>query len=97
MPSIVDNLSVRKVCVDDFAIMFMIFQAVQSLIRLAVQNLIFSVSNVAVMHPGHVYPNIKVISRDGAQIYANVSEKSHLGVVQVSDRCNIIMVWQREV
>lgn len=49
------------------------------------------------MHPGHVYPNIKVISRDGAQIYANVSEKSHLGVVQVSDRCNIIMVWQREV
>ena len=31
-----------------------------------------------------------MISRDGAQIYANASEKSHPGVVQVSDRFHMI-------
>jgi transposase len=36
------------------------------------------------------YPNIEVISRDGAQIYASAARGAHPGVVQISDRFHLI-------
>lgn len=31
------------------------------------------------------YPNIEVVSRDGAQLYANAAERSYPGIVQVME------------
>lgn len=36
------------------------------------------------------YPNITVISRDGAQIYANASTKAHPSAIQVTDRFHLL-------
>lgn len=36
------------------------------------------------------YPNITVISRDGAQIYANASTRAHPSAIQVSDRFHLV-------
>jgi len=36
------------------------------------------------------YSNIEVVSRDGAQLYANAADRSHPGIIQVSDRFHII-------
>lgn len=92
MPSIVDNLSVRKVCVDDFAIRkrFSYGTVMVDLETHRIIDLIPTRNTEEVRAWLAIYPNIEMISRDGAQIYANASEKSHPGVVQVSDRFHII-------
>ena len=92
MPSIVDNLSVRKVCVDDFAIRkrFSYGTVMVDLETHRIIDLIPTRNTEAVRAWLATYPNIEVISRDGAQIYANASKGSHPGVVQVSDRFHII-------
>lgn len=92
MPSIVDNLSVRKVCVDDFAIRkrFSYGTVMVDLETHRIIDLIPTRNTEEVRAWLATYPNIEMISRDGAQIYANASEKSHPGVVQVSDRFHII-------
>ena len=92
MPSIVDNLSVRKVCVDDFEIRkrFSYGTVMVDLETHRIIDLIPTRNTEAVRAWLATYPNIEVISRDGAQIYANASKGSHPGVVQVSDRFHII-------
>ena len=92
IPSIVDNLSVRKVCVDDFAIRkrFSYGTVMVDLETHRIIDLIPTRKTEEVRAWLATYPNIEVISRDGAQIYANASEKSHPGVVQVSDRFHMI-------
>ena len=92
MPSIVDNLSVRKVCVDDFAIRkrFSYGTVMVDLETHRIIDLIPTRNTEEVRAWLATYPNIEVISRDGAQIYANASEKSHPGIVQVSDRFHMI-------
>lgn len=84
MPSIIDNLSVRKICVDDFAIRKRFSYGT------VMVDLIPTRNTEEVRAWLATYPNIEVISRDGAQIYANASEKSHPGIVQVSDRFHMI-------
>lgn len=37
------------------------------------------------------YPNITVISRDGAQIYANASSTAHPSAIQVTDRFHLLL------
>lgn len=92
MPSIVDNLSVRKVCVDDFAIRkrFSYGTVMVDLETHRIIDLIPTRNTEEVRAWLATYPNIEVISRNGAQIYANASEKSHPCVVQVSDRFHMI-------
>ena len=36
------------------------------------------------------YPNIQVISRDGAQTYASAAVNSHPGALQISDRFHLL-------
>ena len=36
------------------------------------------------------YPNIQVISRDGAQTYASAAANSHPGALQISDRFHLL-------
>jgi len=92
MPSIIDNLSVRKICVDDFAIRkrFSYGTVMVDLETHRIIDLIPTRNTEEVRAWLATYPNIEVISRDGAQIYANASEKSHPGIVQVSDRFHMI-------
>lgn len=92
MPSIVDNLSVRKVCVDDFAIRkrFSYGTVMVDLETHRIIDLIPTRNTEEVRAWLATYPNIEVISRDGAQIYANASEKSHPAVIQISDRFHMI-------
>ena len=35
------------------------------------------------------FPNIKIVSRDGSQVYAKAIRAAHLEVMQVSDQFNI--------
>lgn len=92
MPSIVDNLSVRKVCVDDFAIRKR-FSYGTVMVDLETHRIIDMIPSRDVRDVKEwldLYPNIEIISRDGAQIYATAGNKSHPGAVQVSDRFHLI-------
>lgn len=40
------------------------------------------------------YPNLKVISRNGAQTYASAVRSNHLNAVQISDRFHLIKKYQ---
>lgn len=71
-------MSVRKVCVDDFAIRkrFSYGTVIVDLETHRIIDLIPTRNTEEVRAWLATYPNIEVISRDGAQIYANASEKS---------------------
>lgn len=92
MPSIVDNLSVRKVCVDDFAIRkrFSYGTVMVDLETHRIIDMIPSRDTRDVKKWLDLYPNIEIISRDGAQIYAVAGHNSHPGAIQVSDRFHLI-------
>lgn len=92
MPSIVDNLSVRKVCVDDFAIRkrFSYGTVMVDLETHRIIDMIPSRDTREVKEWLDLYPNIEIISRDGAQIYAVAGHNSHPGAIQVSDRFHLI-------
>lgn len=92
MPSIVDNLSVRKVCVDDFAIRkrFSYGTVMVDPETHRIIDMIPSRDTRDVKKWLDLYPNIEIISRDGAQIYAVAGHNSHPGAIQVSDRFHLI-------
>ena len=92
MPSIVDKPSVKKVCVDDFALRkrFSYGTVVVDLESHKIIDLIPTRNTDKVKKWLSEYPNIEVVSRDGAQLYANAAERFHPGIVQVSDRFHII-------
>lgn len=92
MPSIVDKSSVKKVCVDDFALRkrFSYGTVMVDLESHKIIDLIPTRNTNEVKEWLSKYPNIEVISRDGAQLYANAAERSHPGITQVSDRFHII-------
>ena len=92
MPSIVDKSSVKKVCVDDFALRkrFSYGTVMVDLESHKIIDLIPTRNTNEVKEWLSKYPNIEVISRDGAQLYANAAERSHPGIIQVSDRFHII-------
>ena len=92
MPSIVDKSSVKKVCVDDFALRkrFSYGTVMVDLESHKIIDLIPTRNTNEVKEWLSKYPNIEVISRDGAQLYANAEERSHPGITQVSDRFHII-------
>lgn len=92
MPSIVDNFSVKRVCVDDFALRkrFSYGTVMVDLDTHRIIDLIPSRDTAKVEEWLKKFPNIEVISRDGAQIYAHAVQKAHPSVVQVSDRFHLI-------
>lgn len=92
MPSIVDKSSVKKICVDDFALRkrFSYGTVMVDLENHKIIDLIPTRNTAEVKEWLSEYPNIEIVSRDGAQLYANAAEKSHPGIVQVSDRFHII-------
>ena len=82
MPSIVDKSSVKKVCVDDFALRkrFSYGTVMVDLESHKIIDLIPTRNTNEVKEWLSKYPNIEVISRDGAQLYANAAERSHPGI-----------------
>ena len=92
MPSIVDNFSVKRVCVDDFALRkrFSYGTVMVDLDTHRIIDLISSRDTDDVRVWLKKFPHIEVVSRDGAQIYAHAAQKAHPDVVQISDRFHLI-------
>ena len=92
MPTTVDKSTVKKICVDDFALRkrFSYGTVMVDLDTHRIIDLIPSRDVADIMKWLAEYPNIEVVSRDGAQIYASAAEGVFPGVMQVSDRFHII-------
>ncbi len=92
MPSIVDKSSVTKVCVDDFALRkrFSYGTVMVDLESHRIIDLIPSRETADVAKWLAAFPNIQVVSRDGAAIYSSAAADSHPDAVQVSDRFHLI-------
>ena len=91
MPSIVDKSSITKVCVDDFALRkrFSYGTVMVDLESHRIIDLIPSRETADVAKWLAAFPNIQVVSRDGAAIYSSAAD-SHPDAVQVSDRFHLI-------
>ena len=92
MPAIVDKTLITKVCVDDFA-----FRKRYSYGTVMVDfethriiDIIASRETKRVEEWLNSYPNLQVISRDGAQTYSSASSNSHPDALQVSDRFHLL-------
>lgn len=92
MPSIVDKASVKKVCVDDFALRkrFSYGMVMVDLDSHRIIDLIPSRETAEVSRWLATFPNIQVVSRDGATSYSSASADSHPTAIQVSDRFHLI-------
>lgn len=92
MPSIVDKTSVKKVYVDDFALRkrFSYGTVMVDLESHRIIDMIPSKETIDVSRWLATFPNIQVISRDGASTYSSAATDSHPGAVQVSDRFHLI-------
>ena len=92
MPSIVDKACVRKVCVDDFALRkrFSYGTVMVDLESHRIIDMIPSRETVDVSRWLATFPNIQVVSRDGASAYSSAATDSHPEAVQVSDRFHLI-------
>ena len=93
MPAIVDKSSITKVCVDDFALRKRFSYGTVMIIDLErhrIIDLIPSRETADVTNWLATFPNIQVISRDGAATYSSVAKGSHPDAVQVSDRFHLI-------
>jgi transposase len=92
MPTIVDKSLVTKVCVDDFALRkrYSYGTVMVDLDTHRIIDIIDSRETTKVADWLKTYPNLKVISRDGAQTYASASTNSHPNALQVSDRFHLL-------
>ena len=92
MPSIVDKSSITKVCVDDFALRKRLSYGTVmiDLESHRIIDLIPSMETADVTNWLATFPNIQVISRDGAATYSSAAKGSHPDAVQVSERFHLI-------
>ena len=92
MPSLVDKSSVRMVCVDDFALRkrFSYGTVMVSLENHRIIDMIPSRETSAVEKWLSTFPNIEVVSRDGASTYSSATANSHPDAIQISDRFHLI-------
>lgn len=92
MPSIVDKSTVKLVCVDDFAFRkrYSYGSVMVDLETHRIVDIIDSRETKAVAEWLKTYPNLNVISRDGAQAYASASTNSHPEALQISDRFHLL-------
>lgn len=92
MPAIVDKSSITKVCVDDFALRkrFSYGTVMVDLESHRIIDLIPSRETADVANWLATFPNIQVLSREGAATYSSAVTCSHPDAVQVSDRFHLI-------
>lgn len=92
MPGIVDKSAITKVCVDDFAFRkrYTYGTVMVNLETHRIIDIIDSRETKQVEEWLKTYPNLKVISRDGAQAYASAVRNAHPNAVQISDRFHLI-------
>lgn len=92
MPGIVDKTTVTKVCVDDFAFCkrYTYGTVMVDLETHRIVDIIDSRETKQVEEWLKTFPNLKVISRDGAQTYASAAHNAHPDAIQVSDRFHLI-------
>lgn len=92
MPTIVDKSSVTKVCVDDFAFRkrYTYGTVMVDLETHRIIDIIDSRETKQVEEWLRTYPNLKVVSRDGAQTYASAVRNAHPSAMQISDRFHLI-------
>lgn len=92
MPTIVDKSSVTKVCVDDFAFRkrYTYGTVMVDLETHRIIDIIYSRETKQVEEWLRSYPNLQIISRDGAQTYSSASIKSHPEALQISDRFHLL-------
>lgn len=92
MPSLVDKSSVKMFCVDDFALRkrFSYGTVRVNLENHKIIDMIPSRETSTVEKWLSTFPNIEVISRDGASTYSSAISSSHPDAVQISDRFHLI-------
>ena len=92
MPSIVDKASVKKVCVDGFALRkrFSYGTVMVDLESHRIIDMIPSRETIDVSRWLAAFPNLQVVSRDEASTYSSAATDSHPEAVQVSDRFHLI-------
>lgn len=92
MPALVDKSDVTKVCVDDFAIRkrYTYDTVMIDLETHRIIDIIDSRETNKVEEWLKSYPNLKIISRDGAQTYSSASTNSHPDALQISDRFHLL-------
>ena len=92
MPSIVDKSSVKLVCVDDFALRkrFSYGTVMVDLESHRIIDMIPSRETSDVQKWLATFPNIEVVSRDGASTYSSATTNSHPNATQISDRFHLI-------
>ena len=92
MPAIVDKSGVTKICVDDFAFRkrYTYGTVMVDLETHRIIDLLDSRETGKVEEWLRSYPNLQVISRDGAQTYASAATNSHPEALQISDRFHLL-------
>lgn len=92
MPAIVDKSSVTKICVDDFAFRkrYAYGTVMVDLETHRIIDLLDSRETGKVEEWLRSYPNLQVISRDGAQTYASAATNSHPKALQICDRFHLL-------
>lgn len=92
MPSTVDKSLITKICVDDFAFRkrYTYGSVMVDLESHRIIDIIDSRETKDVEKWLATYPNIQVVSRDGAQTYSSATTNAHPKVIQVSDRFHLL-------
>ena len=92
MPSIVDKSSVTKVCVDDFALRkrYSYGTVMVNLDTHRIIDIIDTQETKQVEEWLKTYPNLEIISRDGAMAYSSAARNAHPLAIQVSDRFHLL-------
>lgn len=92
MPALVDKSLVTKICVDDFAFRkrYSYGTVMVDLDSHRIIDIINSRETKRVEEWLRSFPNLQVISRDGAQTYASASTNAHLVAMQVSNRFHLL-------
>lgn len=92
MPSIVDKSLIKMVCVDDFAFRkrYSYGTVMVDIESHRIIDIIESRETATVTEWLKTYPNLSIISRDGAQAYASASSNSHPEALQISDRFHLL-------
>lgn len=87
-----EKYRINRVCIDDFAIRkrYKYGTVMVELDTHRIVDILESRDSEEVAKWLQTYPNITVISRDGAQIYANASTRAHPSAIQVSDRFHLV-------
>lgn len=92
MPSIVDKSSIKKVCIDDFALKkrFSYGTVMVNIENHRIVDMIPSRDTATVSNWLASFSNLEIVSRDGSIMYASATQSSHSDAIQISDRFHLI-------